>query len=109
MASAKHYVVLHGAISVPDGDAVYQNAVVSGDTFGDQMGRHLKNGAIREATPAEVRAGVANATDEPTLEQQIEDEKAGIESAQARIKSLEEQIKARDAQAKKTPAKAESK
>lgn len=98
--ASKKYVVTAGVISTPT-DAVYKNDLVDADVFGDQLDRHVKAGSLREATPAEIRAGVANATDEPTLEQQIEDEKAGIESANARIAQLQEQIKQRDAAAKK--------
>jgi len=104
---AKTFVVEHGALSLVDGEAKYKGDLVTEKELGDQAERHLKNKAIREATPAEVRAGKANVTDEPTLEQQIEDEEAGIEAAKLRIRSLEGQIKERDAREKKAGRVAE--
>lgn len=95
--ATKNYVVLHGVLTTPGGDSFYKNAVVQAADLGDQVDRHLKNDAIREATPAEVRTGKAGSTDEPTIEQAIEDEKAAIESSQLRIKQLEAQAKDRDA------------
>lgn len=103
--ATKNYVVLHGVLTTPGGDSFYKGAVVPAADLGDQVDRHIKNDAIREATPAEVRTGKADATDEPTLEQMIEDEKALIESSQLRIKQLEGQIKDRDAKLKAQTSK----
>jgi peptidoglycan hydrolase CwlO-like protein len=101
MATSKTYVVKMGALSLVNGEAKYMNNLVTADELGDQVDRHLKNDAIREATPQEVRAGVANPVGVPTLEEQIEDNRAQIESANARIVSLQQQIKERDARASK--------
>ena len=106
---AKTFVVEHGVVSLVDGDAKYKGELVTDKELGDQADRHLKNKAIREATPAEVRTGKANATDEPTLEDQMADEETGIESAKQRIEGLKAQIKARDSKAADAKKAADSK
>lgn len=103
---AKTYVVETGALSLKDSEAKYKGDFVTEKELGDQVKRHLDNGAIREATPAEVRAGKVGIVDAPTLEEQIEDQKAAIEGANAAIKSLETQIKERDARSKAEADKA---
>jgi hypothetical protein len=113
----KTYIVEHGALSLVDGEAKYRGDFVTEKELGDQRDRHVKNGAVREATQAEIRAGKAGAVEDPaelTLEQQVEQEKAAIASAELRIKSLEQQIDERDKKAKaeadaKAKAEADSK
>lgn len=105
---AKHYVVLTGALSLAEGEAKYKGNIVTDAELGDQAKRHLDNKAVREATTYEVKAGKANPEGEPTLEDQIDEAKAQIESANARIVSLQSQIKERDAKANKAEPKAET-
>jgi len=105
----KHYVVMHGTVALPEKEAVYQGNIVESRDFGDQLQRHLDNGAIREATPAEVRAGRAGAVGEVTLEDQIKNEEAEIEAGKARIEQLRGQIAERDARADHAARKAADK
>lgn len=105
---AKSYVVLTGALSLAEGEAKYKGNIVTDAELGDQLKRHLDNKAVREATTYEVKAGKANPEGEPTLEDQIDEAKAQIESAESRIKQLETQVSERDGKLKpKAKTKAE--
>lgn len=98
---AKKFVVLHGVVATAENGDHYNGAVVEGSVFGDQLERHINNGALREATPAEAKTGIAGTqAGELTIEEQIDAEKASVESSKLRITQLEAQIKERDERAK---------
>ena len=101
--ASRTFVVLTGALSLVEGEAAYKNNLVSEEKIGGQVERHLANGAIREATTYEIKAGKANPVGEPTLEDQVDEQKATIESATAKIAALQAQIKERDAKAAPAP------
>lgn len=96
-AASKHYVVLFGVVSLPDAESVYKNDVVPAERFGDQLERHLKSGAIRVASTYEAKAGIANPTGEPSLEDQIDEATAQQEALEERKESLKVAIAERDA------------